>query len=131
MKKVILAVISVAFVAVAAQAQSPRVEVILTSGALNGKAAKPNRPTTSQQRNDTLERMVLQQVEQAKRPAQHASVKPARPSRPVATAQKTQGGNVGQWLKAIFLGGRFPGESAQAYHDRLVSQSQPASLPFK
>lgn len=131
MKKIILTVVTTLFVAGAAQAQSPRVEVMMISPAFNGTGAKQSRPQANvqQQQNQVL-RVVMQQVAKAKQKAQHANAAdPAK--RSAKPAAKTQEGGVGQWLKAIFLGGRFPGESTQDYHDRMVAQTQPAALPFK
>ncbi len=128
MKKVVFAVISIVCVAVAAQAQSPRVEVALTSGALNGnkKTGQIDRRKSTQWA-DSLTRKVMQQVDRA---AQKSSVKkaPAKKAKPTANTQKA---GIGAWIKAALLGGKYPGESDQAYHDRLMAQSQPASLPFK
>lgn len=132
MKKIILTMAAVVFVSVAAQAQSPRVEVAITSAALNNKAGVTTRHTSAQMtRQLNLQNAVARRIAQASvqaQPAKQDSVaKPVTPKGPAKQAE----GSVKQWLKAIFLGGRFPNESAQAYHDRLVAQSQPAALPFK
>ncbi len=143
MKKIILTVVTTLFVAGAAQAQSPRVEVMMTSPALNGTGTRQSRPAArpqanvQQQQNQVL-RAVLQQVV-AKAKQQNQPVNAADSTKPTAkkaakkavAPTKTQEGSVEQWLKAIFWGGRFPGESTQQYHDRMVAQSQPAALPFK
>lgn len=130
MKKIILALATVVFIAVAAQAQSPRVEVAITSAALNGNAGVTRRTPAQTTRQLNLQNAVARRVAQASVKAQQA--KKNTPAKPVASkTPKPIEGSVKQWLKAIFLGGRFPNESSEAYHDRLMAQSQPASLPFK
>ncbi len=143
MKKIILTVVTLAFVAVVVQAQSPRAEVLLTRNAFNGTFAQPTRAQVAQRqtRQTALERLVLKQVEQAKpqhsvtqsAAAHPAAAKPTtrQPQVKTGTRSNTNRGSASQWLKAIFLGGRFPGESVNAYHDRLSIQSHPSALPFK
>ncbi|MBR1373674.1 hypothetical protein IJ556_04395 [bacterium] len=131
MKKIILILATVVYVAAAVQAQSPRVEVAITSAALNGNTGVTCRASTQTTRQLNLQKAVTRRVAQASVKAQQ--VKKDSPAKPVASKAlaKQAEGSVKQWLKAIFLGGRFPNESSEAYHDRLVAQSQPASLPFK
>ncbi len=137
MKKIILTITGVVFVAIAAQAQSPRVEVSIARGGFNGTTVK----STTQQQG--LKQRISDAITRGQIKAQQAAdakaVKPAtrkvaqqKPVQKTAFTQtpKTEG-SVGQWLKAIFLGGKFPGESAESYYHRLVVQSHPSSMPFK
>lgn len=117
MKK--LLVISVLLTALFVQAQSPRVEVALTRTYTTQPASKVKRAST-QVKTDSLERAIMKQVEQARREAIKKEIEKKRK----AQIRK-------QWIKAIFLGGKFPGESDEEYRNRLQIQSYPATQPFK
>ena len=142
MKKVVLTVAAVVIAAVAAQAQSAGAEVRFTDVSLQGalvktpakKAAPAARGNTPQVLGAAVERQVAQQMNQqtdtvAAKPAVRSQAK--KPAATATNAKKPAEGGAKQWLKAIFVGGRFPGESADAYHARLQAQAQPAALPFK
>lgn len=141
MKKVILVVTTVVLATVSVYAQSAGAEVRLTDQAWRGAFARKQAQradSAGRIRNKNVASQLVQQIQRQQ--AQHAMaaatsavVKPATRGtrRTTASAANTREGSVKQWLKAIFLGGRFPGESASAYHTRLSVQSQPASLPFK
>lgn len=151
MKKIILIITGVVFVAVAAQAQSPRVEVSMANYGFGGMttnsqrvASKSKAASKAQQQPLTKRLQAAITRAQAKAQAQQAAASKANKPAAEKTAQQKkpvqktasvqapqQEGNVGQWLKAIFLGGKFPGESTTSYHDRLIAQSQPSALPFK
>ncbi len=148
MKKVILSVTTVVLAALSAHAQSAGVEVRMADQTLRGAFVKTQprrtdaavRARPNNWMNQLTQQIQRQQAQQTvacdtttQAPTQPATRSTANTTPRVtpATATPANKGSVGQWLKAIFLGGRFPGESADAYHYRLVSQSQPASLPFK
>lgn len=125
MKRVVVC-LAVMLVAVAAQAQSPRVEVQITNKGL-GKTLITKRKklndTTQTALHAALERAIARQVLQAKKDT--VVVDTATVQRAVARANRYQ------WLRAIFLGGKFPGESDEAYKKRMQIQSYPAAQPFK
>ena len=132
MKKVVLTVAAVAFAAIAAQAQSVGAEVRLADSALRGALTQEKKAHASRNMSKVecaVERQVAEQVKKQADTAQVAQ-QAARSQQNQTGAQKEEGG-VKQWVKAILLGGRFPGESEKDYRDRVVAQSQPASLPFK
>lgn len=145
MKKIILAITGVVFVAVAAQAQSPRAEVSIANYGFGGAAAKSYRVAGTQAapkaKQQALEKRISVAVTRAQAKAQQtnaqkttkpAAGKVAKQQKPATTqvAPKKEG-SAKQWLKAIFLGGKFPGESSEKYHNRLMAQSHPTALPFK
>ena len=133
MKKVILTLAVVAFAVVAAQAQSARVEVMMTDHTFGNKAlARVEKPTQQKRaiaaKRSNLERQVARQVARAQ--AQAKAKKPVqKKARGKVKIAKREG--LGGWLKAIFLGAPYPWENSNEYHDRLVLQSQPATMPFK
>jgi len=130
MKKIILTVVTCVFVAIVAQAQSPRVEVALTRTATPTKAADVAQDKTSKKQGGTLQKKVTQQVAKAtQKAATKTATKTATPKKTVSA--KAPKGTFCQYVKATILGGKFPGETDEAYHNRLVAQSHPASLPFK
>lgn len=124
MKK--LVVLIAAFVAVTAYAQSPRVETKITHDGLGWTLVPKHALNDSTQKalNAALERAIakqrLQSGKKVQIPTDTATVK----KKPVRSTRY-------QWLRAIFLNGPFPGESAEAYRYRLQMQSYPASQPFK
>lgn len=118
MKKLVV-IIVVLLTALYVQAQSPRVEVMLTR-TYAVQSAKKSKLKSTQVKTDSLERAILKQVEKARREAIKKEIEKKRK----AQIRK-------QWLKAIFLNGKFPGESDEAYRQRLQIQSYPASQPFK
>lgn len=148
MKKVILTVTTVVLATIAVHAQSAGAEVRIMSQSWRGAFAKNQARqagAATKIRKSNLAARVTQQVQRqqaqqtlacdtaTQAPAQPVARKPANttPRGTTTAAAPANKGSVKQWLKAIFLGGRFPGESADAYHHRLTAQSQPASLPFK
>lgn len=100
-------------------AQSPRVETQITHDGLGWMIVPKRKGKDSTQ--IALERAIAKQLLQAKRD----SVKVTVVKKPTVKYGKRQ------WLKAIFLNGKFPGESDEAYRKRLQIQSYPASQPFK
>ena len=152
MKKIVITIAAVVFAAVAVQAQSPSVEVRGTDACLGGYwSKKPTgasaRKVKANQNKQTaqyaqLQNKVANQVQRAtaadaqkKAAAKQQTAKTTTNSATKKTGGKVKiakrNGTVGQWIKAVVLGGRYPGETAEAYHSRLLAQSQPAALPFK
>ena len=126
MKKIILTVTAVVFAALAAQAQSAGVEARMASTAFRGlvqpvKQTPKKGSTAAAQKQQNLASGIERQVTKAV----------AKQQTPKTTVAPAKTNKAKQWLKAIFLGGPLPGESAEKYQTRLVAQSQPASLPFK
>ena len=125
MKKLVV-ILAVLFVSGVVQAQSPRVDSKITHDGL-GWTLVPRyalNDSTQKALNAALERAVAKQRLQSGAkihiPADTTTVK----KKPVRSTRA-------QWLRAIFLGGPFPGESKEAYRQRLQIQSYPASQPFK
>lgn len=145
MKKIVIAVAAVVFAAVAAQAQSARIEVGIMHDSWKGSLALNQRVEQKVKREEA--RQAQEQAKQnakqdsaAKRSSKAPASNPAPAKKkatnkgtqkPAQKVEKEESGNVGQWLKGIFLGGKLPGETDEAYHARLVSQTQPATMPFK
>lgn len=118
MKKLLVLVVML-FCSLTVFAQSPRVETRITHDGLGWMIVPKKTLNDSTQR--AIERAIAKQVLQAKRD----SVKVNVVKKPTVKYGKKQ------WLKAIFLTGKFPGESDDAYRKRLQIQSYPASQPFK
>lgn len=136
MKKIIITAAVAVVTAIAAQAQVPNVEVQMADAgfkalALAKSSAQKNKSSKS------LEQAVERQV--AKKVADSSKEKPACATKVQApkTASAPAVGTTKKssirraWLKAIFLGGPFPGETPEAYHSRLMAQSHPSALPYK
>ena len=144
MKKIVITIAAVVLAAVAAQAQSPRVEAGIMSDSWKGSLALNRKVTQQVQRaeanhNQCAAAKQNTQKNSAAKPAQKApanktAAKPAtskKNNKKAGTAKKETNASVGEWLQAVFLGGKLPGETDEAYHARLLAQSQPASMPFK
>lgn len=149
MKKIVITIAAVVFAAVATQAQSIQAEVAIMNTGFSAFAPKKN--VSAQTRKDTakkanlqnkvtrkVERAEAQNAQKQKEAAKPAKKAPAKKPAAKSTTKKTSGkakiakqSNVGDWLKAAFLGAPYPGETASDYHNRLAMQSQPAALPFK
>jgi len=140
MKKIVI-IAAVTFAAVAAQAQTAT-----TKGkkAEVGFKAQPKVSAKAHPCADTLAKALERQVSRSivKNQAQTAKhqksvtaaktpANTAKPATQKAVAQKDDSNDVAKWLKAIFLGGPLPGESADDYHTRLLAQSHPASFASK
>ena len=65
----------------------------------------------------------------AKRKA--AKAKANQAPQKVDVVKEDEEGEKTSWWKAIFLGGRYPGESKEAYRARLAVRGYPANQPFK
>ena len=136
MKKIIITAAVAVVTAIAAQAQVPNVEVQMADAGFKALALAKS---SAQKKNSSksLEQAVERQV--AKKVADSSKEKPACATKVQApkTASAPAVGTTKKssirraWLKAIFLGGPFPGETPEAYHSRLMAQSHPASLPYK
>ena len=119
-------ILAVMFVSVVVQAQSPRVETKITHDGLGWTLVPKYTLNDSTQRalHVAIERAIakqrLQSGNKERTPADTTTVK-----KPAVRSTRSQ------WLRAIFLGGPFPGESKEAYRKRLQIQSYPASQPFK
>lgn len=116
MKKLLVLFVFILFTSVCSFSQSPSVEVRMAR--IN--TIKPVKVKNTTIQKDSLERAILKQVEQARRDAIKKDIE-----------KKRRAAIRRQWLRAIFLGGKFPGESDEAYRKRLEVQSYPASQPFK
>ena len=143
MKKIIMASVAIVVAAVAAQAQSPRVESAIMRDCLMGAFSTPstkNTTATSTSIQNAVERAVAtaksianDQSNEATQAAPQAS--PAEDSQKTdasAQANKSDGSSsLGDWLKALFLAGPRPGENQASYDMRLKVQSYPAVQPYK
>ena len=109
------------FCSLTVYAQSPRVETRITHDGLGWMIVPKKTLNDSTQR--ALERAIAKQVIQAKRDS--IKLDSLKQQKPVVKFSRRQ------WLRAIFLNGPFPGESKEAYRQRLYIQSLPASQPFK
>lgn len=136
MKKIIITAAVAVVTAIAAQAQVPNVEVQMADAgfkalALAKSSAQKNKSSKS------LEQAVERQVAKQVAASAKGKTAPADQKAPAAkTANKpatgtTKASSVRAWLKSIFLGGPFPGETPEAYHARLMAQSHPSALPYK
>ena len=144
MKRIVITLVAVVFAAVAAQAQSVRAEVAIINTGFSAFAPKANTSDKKEKasaKQSTLQNNVTRQVARARATATKQQADTAKQQAPKPAAKpaakknngkaKTTEGSVGTWLKAIFLGGPFPGETSDEYHNRLAAQSQPAALPYK
>ena len=143
MKKVVITVVAVVFAAVAAQAQSARVEVGIMNDSWKGSLALNKRVEQEVTREEARQAQKQAKQEQAKQknnsavkrspkaPATQKKVTNKNTQKPAKKAEKKENGTTTQWLEAIFLGGKFPGETDAEYHNRMMSQTQPATMPFK
>ena len=144
MKKIVITIAAVVFATVAAQAQSPRVEAGIMSDSWRGSLALNRKVEQKVQRAEATHNQgtsVKQNTQNTpaakpaqKAPAKKPAAKPATPkknNKKTGTAKKGTDASVGEWLQAVFLGGKFPGETDEAYRSRLLTQAQPASMPFK
>ena len=140
MKKIVI-ITTLAFAAAVAQAQVPNIEVRIADAGFKGLLAQ-RKPTS---KKDTLCNAIERQVSQsvAAKQAQAKDKKGVAPKKVTTKAatpasQKDSQKNVAskrnsitQLVKVIFLGGPFPGESAEAYHRRLSAQAYAATQPYK
>ena len=137
MKKIIITVAVAVVAAIAAQAQSAGAEVRFAhegfKGALAQKAPSAKKKTSSKSLEQAVERQVAKQVAaSAKGETAPAAIKaPAAKTANKPAAGTTKTSSVRAWLKSVFLGGPFPGETPEAYHARLIAQSHPSALPYK
>ncbi len=145
MKKVVITVVAVVFAAVAAQAQSARVEVGIMNDSWKGSLALNKRVEQEVTREEARQAQKQAKQEQAqqknknnsaakrspKAPATQKKATNKNTQKPAKKAEKKENGTATQWLEAIFLGGKFPGETDAEYHNRMMSQTQPATMPFK
>lgn len=124
MKKLLVLVVML-FCSLTVYAQSPRVETMITHDGLGWMIVPKYKVNDSTQKglNAALERAIAKQVLQAKRDS--VKLDSLKQRKPVVKFSRKQ------WLRAIFLNGPFPGESKEAYRQRLYIQSLPASQPFK
>lgn len=131
MKKLLVTLSLVLFAVICAQAQSPRVEVLMTDTTFQNIVGKTNKVKNKKSKRDSInvnlirlsvEKQVRQQVIREAQKKQQETNKGAK----LNTYQIRR-----QWLKAIFLGGKFPGESDESYKKRLEIKSYPAAQPFK
>lgn len=67
----------------------------------------------------------------AKRKAAKAKAKANPAPKKVDVVKEDEEGEKTSWWKAIFLGGRYPGESKEAYRARLAVRGYPCNQPFK
>lgn len=131
MKKLLVATALVLFAVICAQAQSPRVEVLMTDTTFQNIVGKTSKVKNKKSKRDSVnvnliklavERQVKQQVIREAQKKQQETNKSAKLNPDQIRKQ---------WLKAIFLGGKFPGESDEAYKKRLEIKSYPATQPYK
>ena len=137
MKKIVIIATTIIIAAVAAQAQSPRVEVMMADTGFKDLAPKKSSTPKSSWKKfqNAIERQVAQQQAQIADSAQKAAAQTtaktqaSAPQKATATANDESG--VFAWIKAIVLGGPMPGESTESYRLRLEAQAWPASQPYK
>lgn len=137
MKKIIITVAVVAITAIAAQAQSAGAEVRFAhegfKGALTQNTPSAKKKTSSKSLEQAVERQVAKQVAASAKGETASAAKKAPAAKPASKTATgtTKTSSVRAWLKAIFLGGPFPGETPEAYHSRLMAQTHPSALPYK
>ena len=67
----------------------------------------------------------------AKRKAAKAKAKANPAPKKVDVVKEEEDADEPSWWRAIFFGGRFPGESVEDYRARLSVQGYPCNQPFK
>ena len=67
----------------------------------------------------------------AKRKAAKAKAKANPAPKKVDVVKEEEDADEPSWWRAIFFGGRFPGESVENYRARLAVQGYPCNQPFK
>ena len=135
MKKIIITSVVITLTAVAVQAQSPRVETQIVRDCWMGAFSTPSTKNTTVA-SDSIQNAVTRAAAKSTAKAQsnqatQSTDKPSakQDSQKAATINEDSG--LGAWLKALFLGGPLPGESAESYRLRLEAQAYPASQPYK
>ncbi len=153
MNKTVIAVAAVALAAVAAQAQDNGARKVTSDiwlSAYNAKQQTELAKTIAQkveqarfrhyQKNAQAqaacsvtsgEKCAAARPEAARPEGETVAPKTVPAAKSAKSAKKPAKGKAKQIVRAIFLGGKFPGESDQAYRQRLVAESQPAAQAFK
>lgn len=140
MKKIVIIVTVTIIATVATHAQVPNVEVRIANAGFKGLKLSTPKASSS----DTLQNAVQRQLAKAnaqavqnkkegtatQTPSAENTSAPTKDSQQVAASGNNSSG-VMAWIKAIVLGGRLPGESAESYRRRLEMQSLPAGQPYK